>query len=100
MGSSALKAICFDCAQPATLARWWAQTLGYRVREYRAEDVEQLRARGIDDPEDDPEVAVDPVDGDGPMFWFNRVPGPKTTKNRVHVDVYVDDRDAVDALVE
>jgi len=99
MGSSALKAVCFDCAHPASLARWWAETLGYRVRDYGEADLAQLRARGIDDPEDDPQVAVDPIDGAGPMFWFNRVPEAKTTKNRVHVDVYVTDRDAIDALV-
>jgi glyoxalase superfamily protein len=99
MASSALKAVCFDCVHPSSLARWWAETLGYRVRAHSDEDLAQLRSRGIDDPEDDPEVAVDPVDGDGPVFWFNRVPEPKTVKNRVHVDVYVSDRDGIDALV-
>jgi hypothetical protein len=96
---SVLKAVCIDCAHPASLARWWAQTLGYRVRPYSGDDLAQLGSRGIDDPEDDPEVAVDPVDGDGPVFWFNRVPEPKTVKNRVHVDVYVPDRAGIDALV-
>ena len=33
---------------------------------------------------------MDPVDGAGPSFWFNRVPEPKTVKNRVHLDVYGD----------
>ncbi len=96
---SALKAVCFDCVHPASLARWWAETLGYRVRDYTDDDLAQLRARGIDHPEDDPEVAVDPIDGDGPVFWFNRVPEAKAVKNRVHVDVYVDDRDGIDGLV-
>jgi hypothetical protein len=99
MASSALKAVCIDCAHPAPLARWWATTLGYHVREYSDQDLAALRARGIDDPEHDPEVAVDPPDGDGPMFWFNQVPEPKAVKNRVHVDVYVPDRSGIDALV-
>jgi Glyoxalase-like domain len=99
MSSSALKAVCFDCAQPAPLARWWAKTLGYHVRPYTEDDLAQLRAEGIDDPEGDPYVAVDPPDGEGPVFWFNRVPEPKTAKNRVHIDVYVDNVDGIDRLV-
>jgi hypothetical protein len=95
----ALKAVCFDCTDAAPLARWWAETLGYHVRDYSADDLARLRERGFAGPDDDPEVAVDPPDGDGPVFWFNRVPEPKTVKNRVHVDVYVDRRDGIDALV-
>ena len=100
MPSIGLKAVCFDCAHPAPLARWWAETLGYHLRPYGEEDLASLRERGIDDPEDDPEVAVDPPDGDGPSFWFNLVPEAKAVKNRVHVDVYVADRAGVDRLVE
>ena len=46
MGSSALKAVCIDCARPAALARWWAETLGYHVREYRDQDLAGIRAGG------------------------------------------------------
>ena len=88
--TSRLKDICIDCADPWTLAHWWAETLGYRVRPHTAEDIAKLRAQGIERPEDDPYIAVDPVDGAGPKFWFNRVPEPKTVKNRVHIDVYGD----------
>jgi Glyoxalase-like domain len=87
---SRLKDICIDCSDPAPLARWWAAVLGYRVRPYTDEDLAALRAEGIDDPEDDPAVAVDPVGEPGPTVWFNRVPEPKRVKNRVHLDVYGD----------
>jgi hypothetical protein len=90
-----LKDIVFDCADSWTLAHWWADVLGYRVRPHSDDDLAQLRAEGIERPEDDPNIAVDPIDGDGPGFWFCRVPEPKTVKNRVHVDVYGD----VDELV-
>lgn len=85
-----LKDICFDCADPWTLGHWWAEVLDYRVRPYTDADLAELRRQGIDRREDDPNVAVDPVDGTGPTFWFCRVPEPKTVKNRVHVDVYGD----------
>src|SRR3954466_448795 len=90
-----LKDIVFDCAQPWTLGHWWADVLGYRVRPHNEEDLEQLRREGIDKPEDDPNIAVDPIDEAGPGFWFCRVPESKLVKNRIHVDVYGD----VDELV-
>jgi glyoxalase superfamily protein len=87
---SRLKAICVDCVEPWALAHWWADVLDYRVRPHTAEDLEALRAQGVDRPEDDPAIAVDPVDGVGPTVWFNKVPEPKTVKVRIHVDVYGD----------
>jgi hypothetical protein len=90
-----LKDICIDCTDAWSLAHWWADVLGYRVRPYTAEDLEQMRQQGIGRPEDDPNVPADPIDEPGPSVWFNRVPEPKTVKNRVHLDVYGD----VDALV-
>jgi hypothetical protein len=90
-----LKDICFDCEDAWTLGHWWAEVLGYRVRPHTEDDLAQLRVEGIERPEDDPSIAVDPIDEPGPTFWFLRVPEPKAVKNRVHVDVYGD----VEALV-
>jgi hypothetical protein len=90
-----LIAVCIDCTDAWTLAHWWAETLGYRVREYGPSEIATLREQGVDRPEDDPAVAVDPVGGPGPTVWFNRVPEPKQGKNRVHVDVTGD----VEAIV-
>jgi Glyoxalase-like domain len=81
--------ICFDCAHPASLARFWAAALGYRVRPYLDEDLEALRATGIEDVEDDPTVAVDGPNGE-PTLWFNQVPEGKVVKNRVHLDLMPD----------
>lgn len=88
-----LKDIVFDCRDPWMLGHWWAEVLGYRVRPHSEEDLAQLRGEGIDRPENDPNIAVDPIDEKGPSFWFCKVPEAKVAKNRVHVDVYgnVDD---------
>jgi hypothetical protein len=94
-----LRAIVFDCSSPATVARFWAAALGYSVRPYDEEDIARLRAMGIDDVEDDPSVALDPLDGEGPTLWFNRVPEPKIAKNRVHVDVDAVSAEEVERLV-
>ncbi len=91
-----LKDICFDCASPWALAHWWADVLDYQVRPHTEEDLAQLAAQGINRPEDDDSIALDPVSGEaGPSFWFLRVPESKAVKNRVHVDVFGD----ADALI-
>jgi hypothetical protein len=63
-----------DAVDPHRLAAFWAQALGY------------VPEPGYDDP--DGASIVDP-DGRGPAIGFLRVPEPKTSKNRMHVDVRV-----------
>jgi hypothetical protein len=84
--------VVFDCADPGRLARFWAEALGYKLDDppadyQRWED--WLRDQGI--PEErwnDASAVVDP-DGAGPRIYFQRVPEPKTVKNRVHLDLDV-----------
>ena len=86
--------VVFDCRHPASLARYWAVVLdGYAVAPYDDEELARLRALGVHDPEDDPSVLVEGPAG-APRLFFNRVPEPKTVKNRVHLDVRAPDRDA------
>jgi predicted enzyme related to lactoylglutathione lyase len=63
-------AILTDCADPAALARFWAEAAGWPVT--RTE--EQL-------------VGLRSPAGVGPYLEFLRVPGGKTVKNRIHPDV-------------
>jgi predicted enzyme related to lactoylglutathione lyase len=63
-------AILTDCADPAALARFWAEAAGWPVT--RTE--EQL-------------VGLRSPAGVGPYLEFLRVPGGKTVKNRLHPDV-------------
>ena len=63
-----------DAADPRALAQFWALALGY------------VPEPGYDDP--DGASIVDP-DGVGPAIGFLRVPEPKTSKNRFHIDVRV-----------
>jgi hypothetical protein len=86
--------IVFDCAHPASLARFWAAVLdGYEVAPYDDDEMERLRSIGIDDPEDDPTVLVERP-GSSPRLWFQQVVESKVVKNRVHVDLRADDVDA------
>ena len=92
---SRLHGLVFDCRHPMSLARWWAETLGYELRPYDEDDLQWLRDQGIDDPEDDPSVRIDDPAGRGPVIWFNRVPEDKVAKNRLHLDVGVDPQELV-----
>ena len=82
--------ITFDCADPAGLAAFWAEALGYRLQDppgnFASWD-EALEAMGVP-PErrNDASALIDPG-GAGPPLFFQRVPEGKQAKNRVHLDV-------------
>lgn len=104
--------VTFDAADPHRLAAWWSELLGYDVEDVH-DRVEPLLEQGILEEGDvvrvgdrlsfaDVVAADDPA-GEGPRFLFQRVPEPKTAKNRVHLDVPVGDEpldDAVSRAVE
>jgi hypothetical protein len=86
--------IVFDAAHPASLARFWAAALdGYAVAPYDDVELARLRAKGINDPEDDPSVLVEPAVPGAPRLFFTQVPEPKFVKNRVHLDLRAADID-------
>ena len=86
-----LKEIVFDASHPAALARFWVEVLdGYAIRAYDDAEIARLARVGFT-PETDPTVMVD---GPGPSLCFQIMDGPKHERNRVHLDVTVDDRDA------
>jgi hypothetical protein len=64
--------VTFDCAEPVRVARFWAETLGYRA-EY-------------DDEQGGSAASLDPT-GAGPRLYFQRVPEGKVAKNRLHLDI-------------
>ena len=69
--------VTFDCQNPASLAEFWGAALGYKVEPFN-EEVAQ---------------ASHP-DGTLPNLLFIKVPEGRTVKNRVHVDLSADDREA------
>lgn len=84
--------VVIDCADPAKLAPFWAEALGYQVQDPPTgfsswEDF--LRAQGVPESEWGSASAVVDPQGNGPRLFFQRVPEPKTVKNRVHLDLNV-----------
>ncbi|TDD96809.1 VOC family protein [Actinomadura rubrisoli] len=89
-----LRDIVIDSAHPAASARFWAAALDeYTIAPYDQAELARLRNNGITDPEDDPTVLLEPQDT-GPRLWFQLVPEPKHTKNRVHLDLLATDTEA------
>lgn len=81
-----VRSVTIDCADPYRLATWWCQAFG----------VPMSPADFPEDPE-----ALCTLGPGRTRLLFERVPEPKTTKNRVHIDVQAGaDRDLeVDRLV-
>jgi predicted enzyme related to lactoylglutathione lyase len=74
-----IQCVTVDAHDPDALAAWWAEALGYTVK----------------DMEDDDEAAIIPHDrGKDPAILFIRVADAKSVKNRLHLDLTPDDRDA------
>jgi hypothetical protein len=100
MAVARIRDLVIDSAHPASLARFWAAVLDtYEVAAYDDAELERLRSLGIDGSEDDPTVLVE-----SPIhtlrLWFQRVPEPRTLKNRVHFDIEAEDSAAeLDRLI-
>jgi hypothetical protein len=84
--------VVFDAADPPALAAFWGQAIGY-VEEDPPDGFGSWEAWAEANalPREDWDnyaSRVDP-DGAGPRLFFQRVPEPKTAKNRVHLDLAV-----------
>ncbi len=84
-----------DCERPAPLARFWAGVLRWDPPVWTEQDLADLAEVGIDDVERDPTVFILDPDPTRPRICFQRVDGTKTGKNRLHLDVNVDDTDEI-----
>jgi hypothetical protein len=98
--------LTIDANDPAVLARFWAQALGYQpvppaepqttwnahYRSQLGEDPQDARdARDARDAAFEDRL-FDP-DGLRPPIWFQEVPEAKAGKNRLHLDLYPTGRD-------
>jgi predicted enzyme related to lactoylglutathione lyase len=76
--------IVVDAEDPARLARWWAEALGYQIV---AEEPDEIEIRRSPD--------------ELPGLLFVTSPDAKTVKNRLHIDLRPDDQESeVERLVD
>jgi hypothetical protein len=96
--------VTFDCVDPHAQARFWAAALDYDVEDHE-ENIAGVVAAGHVPADSDDIVTID-----GRRAWrdyagaasrdsedrllFQRVPGEKTAKNRIHLDLHVADPEA------
>ena len=67
--------LAIDCADPASLARFWAEALRYP-------------ATGIEVEPDNSDAVLEPPEAGLPRIYFQRVPEGKVAKNRIHLDLH------------
>ena len=87
--------LTIDANDPALLARFWAQALGYRPvppTEPATTWHALYHARLGEDAAFDDRL-FDPA-GARPPIWFQQVPEAKAGKNRLHLDLYPTSRDS------
>jgi predicted enzyme related to lactoylglutathione lyase len=80
--SARFYSIVVDAVDPKALGRWWAQALNWEVTVEDGDEVDVASGRGPDGKEIEP------------FLTFVQVPQEKAGKNRLHIDLAPDDRDA------
>ena len=83
-----IQCLCVDSNDPARLAAFWQEALGWRQTHAEADEVV------LEPP------AGSPEDGVAPDILFLRVPEPKSGKNRLHIDLRPQDQAAEVARLE
>jgi hypothetical protein len=85
--------LTIDANDPARLARFWKQALGYQSAPPESATTwwEHYRGR-LDGADAFPDRLFDPQ-GQMPPLWFQPVPEEKAGKNRLHLDLYPTGRD-------
>jgi predicted enzyme related to lactoylglutathione lyase len=79
--------IVIDCRDPMALAAFWGEVLGQEVDPDHLGDPPQY-------------VGLVPSNPDLPQVNFQRVPEPKSVKNRLHFDLRVNDVDEATTKIE
>lgn len=89
--------VAFDCESPRRMAEFWGEALGYQLQPpppgFTSWDAFADANNIPEDQRDNISALIDP--GGGPRLFFQRVPEPKTAKNRVHLDVNLSDQNVV-----
>lgn len=84
--------VTFDAADPRRLGEFWIAALGY-AEEAPPEGFDgwpaALTAWGLPPERHNDAYAIVDPSGSGPRIFIQKVPEPKTAKNRVHLDIRV-----------
>jgi predicted enzyme related to lactoylglutathione lyase len=81
-----LDMIQIDCRDPRRLALFWGTVLGLEIASTLGEPAQY--------------IGLEKAGPDHPHIYFQRVPEPKTLKNRLHFDIRVNDVEQATAQIE
>ena|SRR5579875_826133 len=84
--------VVIDCADPGELSQFWAAALGYEFPPPpQGFDTWEaaLRSWGVPESEFNSAGAIEDPQHHGPRIYFQRVPEPKSVKNRLHLDLNI-----------
>ena len=85
--ASKLGNIVFYANDPAALSDFWADVFGYPHARFDGELKGYLLSNGLSEADlASRGLAEDPT-GEGPRFFFHHASGPKSGRNRLHLDV-------------
>jgi hypothetical protein len=97
--------VTIDCTAPHELADWWAEALGWQVEPQDEAFIRRMVETGAASEADTTKhrgalvwavgAAITSPEPGRPRVLFQRVPEPKTVKNRMHFDVGTNDVDAL-----
>ncbi|MET0885725.1 MAG: VOC family protein [Mycetocola sp.] len=86
--SSKLGNITFYADDPRRLAHFWAPVFHYAQLEWEDPIRSQLLAAGLTETDLATRALAEPPDGEsGPRLFFHHAQGPKSGRNRLHIDV-------------
>ncbi len=102
--------VTVDSARPHEMADWWATALGWEVEPSDEAFIERMIAEGYATEDDTTRhrgelvwkegAAIRHPDGleAAPRLLFQLVPEPKTSKNRVHLDLRIGEDDLTEVV--
>jgi len=79
--------ITFYAADPRALAHFWSGVFRYPVLDWDEPTKEQLIAAGLTEEDLSHRALAEDPDGRGPRLFFHHADGPKSGRNRLHLDV-------------
>jgi len=82
--------VTVDCADPQALAQFWGSVLRYVPEPPPPGHTSWqswLTATGVPRSQWNDGASICDPEGTGPKLYFQKVPEPKTVKNRVHLDI-------------
>ena len=79
--------ITFYAEDPRALAHFWSGVFGYPPGEWEEPLRQELLDAGLEPSDLDKRADAEDPEGVGPRLFFHHADGPKSDRNRLHLDV-------------